>query len=177
MKIHLVARGTKLTQPMADFIEERIGKLQHHFEQIIWAQVILSIETKKSLNTAEIIVHAARQTFKASGAATDLYAAVDMAGDRIESQVKKYKEKMKDHRGSELPVEFGMQELDTIAPRVRISVIKEVPIRPMTNEDAAVEMERLGYNFWMFQDESTKRVNVIFKRLDDSYGLLKPVKK
>ena len=60
---------------------------------------------------------------------------------------------------------------------VKFSVIKQVEVTPMNPEDAAYEMERLGYSFWMFLDEDSKQINLIFKRLDGTYGLIKPVKR
>ena len=60
---------------------------------------------------------------------------------------------------------------------VKFSVIKQVEVSPMNPEDAAYEMERLGYSFWIFLDEDSKQINLIFKRLDGTYGLIKPVKK
>ena len=59
---------------------------------------------------------------------------------------------------------------------VRFSVIKQVEVSPMSAEDAALEMEKLGYTFWMFLDEDSKQINLIFKRLDGSYGLIQPTK-
>ena len=59
---------------------------------------------------------------------------------------------------------------------VKFSVIKQVEVHPMNPEDAAYEMERLGYTFWMFMDEDSKQINLIFKRLDGTYGLIQPVR-
>jgi putative sigma-54 modulation protein len=60
---------------------------------------------------------------------------------------------------------------------VKFSVIKQVEVLPMNPEDAAYEMERLGYSFWIFLDEDSKQINLIFKRLDGTFGLIKPMKK
>ena len=64
-----------------------------------------------------------------------------------------------------------------MGPEIRFSVVKDVPLKPMNKEEAVMEMEKLGYNFWVFQVRDSKQLQVVFKRLDSTYGLLQPVKK
>jgi len=174
MTVHIVARHIKLTKPLKDFIQEKVEKIQKHFDNIVWAQVILGVE--KKVHSAEIIIHASQQTMTSSADGGDLYAAVDIAMDKINAQVRKYKERLKQHRPSE--AEYArVMEMSAPDESARFSVIKQVSIKPMTRDAAVTEMEKLGYIFWMFTDNSTKQVNVVFKRLDDTYGLLQPVKK
>lgn len=158
---------------MKDFIQERLDKLQHYFDQIIWAQAAISVEKKAC--KAEIVVHAARHTFEASAETSDMYASVEEAAAKIETQVKKYKTRLKDHRSDELPVAANPDTMPQAD--IRFSVTKQVSVQPMSPDDAAFEMERLGYNFWIFLDEETKQLNVVFKRQDNTYGLLQPVKR
>jgi putative sigma-54 modulation protein len=173
MTVQIVARHVKLTKSLKDYIQERLDKVQHYFDHIIWAQVVLSVEKKASY--AEIIIHAARQTFKAGAATADMYSSVDSAADKIETQVKKYKERLKDHHPEETALLKAAADALPQAD-IKFSVVKQVAVLPMSADDAAFEMERLGYNFWLFQDEDTKQLNVVFKRLDSTYGLLQPVK-
>ncbi|NLO92379.1 MAG: ribosome-associated translation inhibitor RaiA [Elusimicrobia bacterium] len=175
MTVHIVARHVKLTKALKDFIQERMDKLQHYFDNIIWAQVVLTVEKKSQ--GAEIVLHAARQTFQASAKTTDMYSSVDMCAEKIEKQIRKYKEKMKDHRVAD--EEPSVIQDYSLPPQgeIRFSVIKKVPVAPMTADDAALEMERMGYNFWMFMDQESNKIQVIFKRLDNTYGLLQPVKR
>ena len=175
MTVHIVARHVKLTKGLKDFIQGRVDKLQHYFDNIIWAQVVLTVE--KKAQSAEIVLHAARQTFSASAKTTDMYSSVDMAAEKIDKQVKKYKDRMKDHRtsGDEMVI---LQDYSAIQDSdIKFSVVKKVPMSPMTADEAAMEMERMGYNFWMFMDQESSKIQVIFKRLDNTYGLLQPVKR
>ena len=96
MRIHIVARKVKLTQPIKDFIEARLAKLTEFVDNIVWAQVIVSVE--KKIHSAEVIVHAGHQTMKAAGESDELYPAIDKAMTKMESQVKKYKEKSIDKK-------------------------------------------------------------------------------
>lgn len=173
MQINITARQMRLTQPIRDYVEEKVMKAQKYFNHIIRAQVVLSVE--KRVQQAEIVVHAAQQNFRALAQAGDLYAAVDLASDKIDAQLKKYKERRRDHHREVAEAE---ELILPESPRpVRISVVKQVPVRPMTHDEAAAEMERMGYNFWLFQDRDSKHIHVLFRRLDDSYGLLQPVRR
>ncbi|HOW89222.1 MAG TPA: ribosome-associated translation inhibitor RaiA [Elusimicrobiales bacterium] len=171
MRIHLVARKTKLTPSLKTFIEGRISKLAEFVDNIVWVQVILGVE--KMIHRAEVVVHAGHQTMKAAAESDDLYAAIDKAMTKMEAQVKKYKEKFSEHRGISIS---EMKDLSAGLPAV-FSVVKDVPVRPMNKEEAVQEMEKLGYNFWLFMEKDAKQMQVVFKRLDNTYGLLLPVKK
>ena len=95
--------------------------------------------------------------------------------DKAGLKIKKYKEKYSEHRGMSIS---EMSEISALvgAPAV-FTVVKDVPIRPMNKEEAVQEMEKLGYNFWLFMEKDARQMQVVFKRLDNTYGLLLPVKK
>lgn len=173
MRIHIVARKIKLTQPIKEFIESKFAKLQEYIENIVWAQAIVTVE--KKMHTAEVVVHVGHQTIKAAASAADLYTAIDRVMDKAEAQVKKYKERRSDHRPQEA---IDLREMTTMTgPEIRFSVVKDVAVKPMRREEAVIEMEKLGFNFWMFVDKDSRQTQVVFKRLDASYGILQPVKK
>ncbi|HUT85249.1 MAG TPA: ribosome-associated translation inhibitor RaiA, partial [Elusimicrobiales bacterium] len=92
MTIHIVARHIKLTKPIKEFAEKKLAKLQKYFSNIIWAQVILTVE--KKAQRAEIILHAGKQTFRSQSEGGDLYITISNAVSKMAVQVKKYKEKM-----------------------------------------------------------------------------------
>jgi len=174
MKIHITGRHLRLTKAIRTYVEEKVSKAQKYFSHIIWAQVSVSVE--KRAHQAEIVIHASKQTFRALAKAATVYAAVDLASDKIDTQLRKYKERLKEHHKHTAATPDIVQELMDASP-VRFSVVKQVPVPLMSPDDAAVEMERLGYTFWMFQNSDSKKINVIFRRLDDSFGLLQPAKK
>lgn len=172
MRIHLVARKIKLTQPIKEFVEGKLAKLQEYVDNIVWSQVIVNVE--KKIHTAEVIVHAGHQTMKAAAESDDLYSAIDKVMAKMESQVKKHKERFAEHRHQSVDMtEFTAYGV----PQVTFSVIKDVPLKPLTREEAVREMEKLGFNFWLFVDKDSRQMQVVFKRLDSTYGLLQPVRK
>lgn len=181
MDIKITAKGMKLTPAIKEKINVRVGKIENFFDNIVSAQVLISVE-KKSSHKAEIILHTgAKTTITASAVEGNLYQAIDAAAIKAEAQAKKVKSKAKSRKATKVTKEA---EIDPFAEQVllpqtdvKFSVIKQVEVSPMNPEDAAYEMERLGYSFWMFLDEDSKQINLIFKRLDGTYGLIKPIRK
>ena len=182
MDIKITAKNIKLTPAIKEFINTRVGKIENFIDSIVSAQVLISVE-KKINQKAEIILHTgAKTTITASAVETNLYKAIDAAAVKAEAQAKKIKNKAKARKTSKKSVkDVDMNPFaeHVLLPQndVKFSVIKQVEVAPMNPEDAAYEMERLGYSFWMFLDEDSKQINLIFKRLDGTYGLIKPVRK
>lgn len=172
MRIHITARHIHLTDALRDYVTKKLSKAQKYFDHLIWAQVIVSVE--KVAHKCEIVVHASKHTFRALAQSQDLYAAVDLASDKIDSQLKKHKERLRSHKNA--PLLPALPEENPAADE-RFSVIKQVPVWPMTKEEAARQMENLGYDFWLFLDQGTRQVSVVYRRLDNSYGLMQPVKR
>jgi putative sigma-54 modulation protein len=181
MDIKITAKNIKLTPAIKEFINTRVSKVENYFDNIVSAQVLISVE-KKINQRAEIILHTgAKTTINASAVESNLYKAIDAAAVKAEAQAKKIKNKAKARKTSKKSVKTLEMEpfAEVMLPQndVKFSVIKQVEVSPMNPEDAAYEMERLGYSFWMFLDEASKQINLIFKRLDGTYGLIKPIKK
>ena len=182
MDIKITAKNIKLTPAIKEYINTRVSKVENFFDNIVSAQVLISVE-KKINQKAEIILHTgAKTTISAGAVESNLYKAIDAAAVKAEAQAKKIKNKAKARKVSKKSVKEA--DLSTFAEHIMIqqndvkfSVIKQVEVSPMNPEDAAYEMERLGYSFWMFLDEDSKQINLIFKRLDGTYGLIKPIKK
>lgn len=177
MKLKITGKNIKLTQAIKDRAEERVEKLNKFFDDSAWAEIVLSVD-KKINQRAELTVHSGRKKYTGKAIESDIYKAIDSAVVKIEAQVKKNKSKAVQSKKltpkEDLASYFGA----VYAPQndVKFSVIKQVEVHPMNPEDAAYEMERLGYTFWMFMDEESKQINLIFKRLDGTYGLIQPVK-
>jgi putative sigma-54 modulation protein len=150
-------RNLDITEAMKNYTEEKLGKLERFFDHIIDAKVIMSYNTG---------------IVRAEESGQDTYAAVDKAVDKLERQLKKFKDRLRDKKAVVLlPTEV---EEDNEPPQV-VRVKKHV-LRPMTSEDAAMEMEALGHGFYMFHNSETNLVSVIYLRQDGHYGILEPAK-
>lgn len=177
MKLKITAKNIKLTQAIKDFTAAKVDKLDKFFDDSAWAEIVLSVD-KKINQRAELTVHAGRKKFTGKSIEEDLYKAIDDTILKIEAQVRKNKGKAVQSKKAVVKEDLASYYGAVFAPQndVKFSVIKQVEVHPMNPEDAAYEMERLGYTFWMFMDEESKQINLIFKRLDGTYGLIQPVK-
>lgn len=186
MEIKITAKNIKLTPAIKNYATTRVSKIENYSENIVWAQAVLSVE-KKINQRAEIIIHLAdKKTITASAVEADIYKAIEAAALKAEAQIRKIKGKkitkrvkkgIKDVAVDPMDIPFMINPGFAQGGEVRFSVVKQVEVRPMNPEAAANEMERLGYTFWMFLDEGSNQLNLIFRRLDNSYGLIKPIKK
>jgi putative sigma-54 modulation protein len=171
MKIKLTAKHLKLTEPIRQYVREKVEKSQKFFDHIIWAEVFLSVE--KRAHNAEIVIHAPGQTFRSLATASDLYSSIDLASDKIDAQLKKFKERLKDRHQAHT----AKKELEApVPPAQAIAVIKQT-VSPITPAQAAEELDDSGLSFRLFQDKSSMQIHVIYRRSDDSFAVIQPVKK
>lgn len=175
MEIQLTAKHLKVTPAINDYVHEKMEKAQKYFDHIVWGQAFLSVE--KRAHNAEFVIHAPRQTFRALATAADLYSAVDLASDKIDAQLKKYKERLKDrHKTREEAASEASVGTETATATLKATVVKQ-PVKPMSPEEAAAEMETLGQTFRLYQDRDSHQIHVIFRRSDETFGIIQPVKK
>lgn len=161
-----------MTEAIKTFIEERLSKLQDYVSDIVWAQVIVSVE--KKIHNADVVLHVGNQTMKASASTDELYSAIDKVMTKMEAQIKKFNGRRTDHRAEE--VTTADETVALIGPEINFTVVKDVPLKAMTKDEAVIEMEKQGFSFWLYQDRDAKQMQLVFKRMDNTYGLLQPVK-
>ena len=174
MEIQLTAKHLKVTPAINDYVHEKMEKAQKYFDHIVWGQAFLSVE--KRAHNAEFVIHAPRQTFRALATAADLYSAIDLASDKVDAQLKKYKERLKDRHKGRLADERPVVAPADAAPAIKASIVKQ-PVKPMTPEQAAAEMESKGQTFRLYQDSGSQQIHVIYRRSDETFGIIQPVKK
>lgn len=172
MEIQLTGKQVKITPALKDYVREKMEKAQKYFDHIIWGQAFLFIE--KRAQNAEIVIHAPGQTVRAIATAADLYSAIDLASDKVDAQLKKYKERLKNRHKGQARVPAAVP---APAPEeIPVAVIKQ-PVVPMTPSEAARALEAAGQAFRLFQDRDSHQIHVIYRRSDESFGVLQPVKK
>ncbi|MBI5241379.1 MAG: ribosome-associated translation inhibitor RaiA [Elusimicrobia bacterium] len=179
MEIQLTAKQLKITDAIRNYVHERMERAQKYFEHIVWGQVFIFIE--KRAHKCEMLIHAPGQTFRAMAEAADLYSAVDLASAKMDAQIKKFKEKTRARhktRGGKETVRSAREEpaFELLPPAVQFSVVRQ-PVAPMSADEAVREMERLGHAFRLFQDRDSRQIQLVFRRSDDSYGIVQPVRK
>lgn len=174
MEIQLTAKHLKVTPAIRDYVQAKMDKAEKYFDHIVWGQAFLSVE--KRAHNAEFVIHAPGHKFRALATAADLYSAVDLCSDKIDTQLKKYKERVKTrHKGQ--PAKAGMLEAPPApAGALKLNVVRQ-PVTPMSAEQAVEEMESLGLNFRLYEDRGSKQIQLVYRGSDDTYKILQPVRK
>lgn len=170
----LIGRNLEITESMRQYTEEKLDKLDRFSDQIVDARVTMSYDTNKNAASpakVEVQVNLPSGVIRAEERAQDTYAAVDLVVEKLEVQLKRFKGRLLAKRAESLPPLPEPEEDDAEPSIVRV---KRHVMRPMTPEDAAVQMEDLGHSFFVFRNASTDQVNVIYLRADGNYGLIEP---
>ena len=176
MEIQLTAKHLKITDAIRAYIHEKMEKAQKYFDHIVWGQAIIFIE--KRSHKCEMLIHAPGQTFRVMAEAADIYSAVDLASDKMDAQLKKFKERTRTRYKGRHGKQSVRHEpaLDVISEDFQFSVVRQA-VSPMSPQQAVQDMEAKGHSFRLYQDHDSNQVQLVFRRSDDSYGIVLPVKK
>jgi putative sigma-54 modulation protein len=168
----------EVSEPLRAYAEEKVARVKKYIEEPIEAQVVFSVE-KKIRHSAEVTLVARGITIKGSEETNDMYAAIDAVVDKIERQLKRYKEKLKDHKpanGRERRVEKSVVTAESVDSGQTPMIIRSrsFEVKPMSVEEAVMQMDLLHKDFLVFTDDRTEEINVVYRRKDGNYGLIVP---
>lgn len=176
MRYNIVGRNMEVTDGLRDAIQDKIGKLEKYFRPDTTVNVTLSVE--KSSQKVEVTIPVKGTTIRSEQASNDMYVSIDLVEEIIERQLKKYKTKLVDsHRGPGMASDFAEAYIheDFAEPEIaKIERVKKFPIKPMDAEEACMQMDLLGHNFFVFRNADTDEINVVYKRKNGSYGMIEP---
>ena len=179
MAITVTGRGTSVTPALKDYVDEKIGRALEVFDRATMdAEVILRAE-KNPANPKSAVCEV---TVRAIGAVIRV-AEADIASDKVTRQLRKYKTKVVDRRGEKTirKVDVPLDELPDFIPEDEEDDLlvrtKEVEMEPMTEEHALVQTDLLGHDFYVYFDQDTHQIQVIYHRKNGGYGIIKPVVK
>ncbi len=175
MNIIVSGRHLDITPALKNYAEEKLKKVDRYLSDISEAVVTLSIE-KKYRHKAEVLLKVNGYLIQAEGVTGEIYSSIDEVSDKLERQVKKYKEKLVAHRkGGAKPAE-SEQTAEVPEEKGRIIKNKRFELKPMSPDEASMQMELLGKDFYVFINDKSSDVNVIYLRSDGNYGLIEPVR-
>ena len=173
MKFIIVGKNIEVTEGLRAAVEDKIGKLEKYFTAETEAHVTLSVE--KDRQKIEVTIPVKGNIIRSEQVSSDMYVSIDLVEEIIERQLKKYKNKLIDKKQSSPYFRQEFIEKDYMDDEeVQILRSKKFDIKPMYPEDACVQMELLGHNFFVFCNAETDQVNVVYKRKGNTYGLLEP---
>ncbi len=173
MRIIITGKNIEVTEGLKSAINEKLGKLERFFTPATEVLVTLSVE--KERQKIEVTIPVKGNIIRSEQVSNDMYVSIDLVEEIIERQLKKYKNKLSDQQktGGSFNPEFLDKEYDS-EEEVQIIRTKRFGIKPMYPEDACIQMELLGHNFFMFRNAETDEVNVVYKRKGNTYGLIEP---
>ena len=183
MDINITGRNMDLDPSLKSYIHKKLDKVEKLYRRIYKCEVILDVE--KVRHIAEVILYLKRNRIIAKESSSDIYASIDNAADNVKKQLRRLRGKVETKRKKAVfdrimsPIRgFGAQadenEEEIIVPEERGEILKEdlFPNKPMSPEEARLELEVLGKVFIMFKNSDTGKANVIYKKNDGNYGLV-----
>ncbi len=173
MRITITGRNIELTEGLKAAVEDKLGKLEKYFAPDTEVFVTLSVE--KERQKIEVTIPVKGNIVRSEQVSNDMYVSIDLVEEVIERQLKKYKKKLisKQQNAASFRKEFIEKETD-VDDEIRIIRTKRFDMKPMYPEDACVQMELLGHNFFVFCNAESEEVNVVYKRNGNTYGLIEP---
>lgn len=173
MNIVVVGRQIEVTAVLKDYAEEKVRKFERYLSNITEAVVTLSVQ--KYRHKAEVLLKANGVLIQAEGVTGEIYSAIDEVIEKLERQVKKFKEKMVSHRKGDKV--RAAEESTPVPPETpRIIKRKQFDMKPMSPDEASMQMELLDKDFFVFTNDSSGDINVLYKRTDGNFGLIEPIK-
>lgn len=188
MAITVSGRKMNVTPAIKDYVDEKIGRSLEVFDSAAMdAEVVLRTEKNPaiSLNAiCEVTVNAKGAVIRVAESAEDMYAAIDLASDKVARQLRKYKTKIVERRGGRgsirhlQPDELDIPDVIPTEPEEDDDLLvrlKEVEMEPMTEEHALVQTDLLGHDFFVYFDQDAHQIQVIYHRKNGGYGIIKPI--
>lgn len=173
MNFIISGRNIEVTPGLKQAVQDKLGKLERYFTPE--TEVIVTLGVEKDRQIIEVTIPVKGNIIRSEQVSNDMYVSIDLVEEVIERQLRKYKNKIV-HRhqdGGNLQKAFIEKEsMDD--EEVQIVRTKNFGIKPMYPEDACVQMELLGHNFYVFMNAETEEVNVVYKRKGNTYGLIEP---
>lgn len=175
MKFIIIGKNIDVTTGLREAVESKLGKLERYFTSDTEIHVTLSVQ--KERQKIEVTIPVKGTIIRSEQESNDMYVSIDLVEEVIERQLRKYKNKLvaKHQEGGNFKQEFFESDEKTEDDNeIRIIRTKKFGIKPMYPEDACVQMELLGHDFYVFCNAETDEVNVVYRRKNGSFGLIEP---
>ena len=173
MRYTITGKNMNVTPGLREDVIKKIGKLERYFNDDTEAVITLSVE--KERQKIEVTIPVKGTIIRAEQVSDDMYVSIDLVEEIIERQLKRYKTKIVDKKQSAVAFsDLFINEEEDADEEIQIKKVKKFAIKPMDPEEACVQMELLGHNFFVFLNAETDEVNVVYKRKGNTYGLIEP---
>jgi putative sigma-54 modulation protein len=177
VQVQVKGKNVEISESLRDYAEEKLGKLSKHLNDAARLELELAVEKNPSIaanQIAEGTIWTKGPVLRAREASADMRASIDLLVEKLERQAARYRDKRRRGRPG-----GGAQASEAIpvVPDEESTVIvktKQFAVKPMTSEEAVLQLELIGHDFFVFQNADTNDVNVVYRRRDGNYGLIEP---
>ena len=175
MRITITGRNIELTPGIKEAVEDKLSKLEKYFKPDTDVHVTLSVE--KDRQKIEVTIPTKGHTIRTEQVSNDMYVSIDLAEEAIERQLLKYRTKIvskKLNAAANFKAEYLEEQIEEDDEEIKIVRSKRYDLKPMYPEDACIQMELLGHDFFVFVNAETDDVSVVYKRKGNTYGIIEP---
>ncbi|MBQ2900357.1 MAG: ribosome-associated translation inhibitor RaiA [Agathobacter sp.] len=175
MRITITGRNIELTPGIKEAVEDKLSKLEKYFKPDTDVNVTLSVE--KDRQKIEVTIPTKGHTIRAEEISNDMYVSIDLVEETLERQLIKYRTKIiskKMNAAASFKAEYLEEQVEEDEEEIKIVRSKRYDMKPMYPEDACIQMELLGHDFFVFVNAETDEVNVVYKRKGNTYGIIEP---
>ena len=173
MKMNIRGSKVKITPAINDYIENKIGKLDKYLENPAEITAHVAVRVKGKDQTVEVTIPMKKLILRAEDTHDDLYAAIDLVSEKLERQIRKNKTRMKKKVDKEI-IDFNIDfQVDKDEDeKGKIVKRKMIETKPMNEEEAILQMNLLGHDFFVFTNDATDIINILYRRKDGNYGII-----
>ena len=173
MNYRISGKNIEVTEGLRTAVQDKLNKLEKYFTDETEIQVTFSVE--KDRQKIEVTIPVKGSVIRAEQVSDDMYVSIDLVEEVIERQVNRYKKKLVDQQQNAafFQKEF-LEDDEADDEEIRIILSNKFAVKPMDAEEACIQMELLGHNFFVFRNAETDEVNVVYKRKGNTYGLIEP---
>jgi putative sigma-54 modulation protein len=177
MRLHVKGKNHEVSDSIRRYAEEKLGKLDRQLHELTQVELELCVEKNPSISAnqvAEATVWTKGPTLRAREASTDMRASIDQLTEKLRRQIEHYRAKRsrRQSRGNGIPTGGPMATDEDVGPK--IVKTKQFTVKPMSAEEAALQLELVGHDFFVFRNDESDELNVIYRRRDGGYGLIEP---
>ena len=171
MEITIRGDKLKITDSMKSYIDDKLGKLNKYLKNNDEIRANVIVKVKNHEQKVEVTIPLKKFILRAEESKEDLYAAIDVVVDKIERQIRKNKTKLqsKKIKGRDIAIDY-VEDIDDEDNKVVKR--KTIEVKPMSEEEAIIQMELLGHSFYLFKDATSSKPTLVYKREDGNYGVI-----
>lgn len=174
MKFIIRGRKVEVTPAIKQYITDKLGRLDKYFNDPEELTATVLIKIKEIDQIVEVTIPAHKLILRAEETNKDLYAAIDLVVDKLERQIRKNKTRLAKKKNKEASIDFNLK-YETLEEEIKENKVvkhKEIEMKPMSEEEAIMQLELLGHEFFVYKDIKQDCICIIYKRKDGDYGII-----